>query len=101
MSSVQDELQKKTHIIRKCLAQRFHDVAPHTMQLECFVFNDSVHSFQFGFFRPALDELPEAKLEMFMETEVIPMIVQNPGMQTFLAVDGFSIRNKVEPDRPG
>lgn len=31
----------------------------------------------------------------FMETEVIPMIVQNPGMQTFLGIDRLSVRDKV------
>ncbi len=95
MSSDQDELQPKIQIIRECLAQRFHDVRLHNMREECFVFNDAAHSFQLGFFRPALKGFTWTRLRMFMETDVIPMIVQNPDMQTFLAADGFSIRNKV------
>jgi hypothetical protein len=35
------------------------------------------------------------RLRTFMETEAIPLIVQNPGMQTFYGTDGLSVRDTV------
>jgi hypothetical protein len=34
-------------------------------------------------------------LRTFMETEIIPMILQNPGMQTFYGPGGLTVREKV------
>ena len=95
MSPAQDDVPDKILIIRECLGKRFHEVRPHNVQQEIFFFHDSQRDFQFGFYRPAMKDLPLERLRTFMETEVIPMIVQNPGMQTFWGTDGFSIRNKV------
>ncbi|MDK2743409.1 MAG: hypothetical protein NDI90_10880 [Nitrospira sp. BO4] len=95
MSPTRDDLQLKIHLIRECLAQRFHDVLPHSPQQDRFVFNDGAHSFQFGFSRPAMEALPLDRLRTFMETEAIPLIVQNPGMQTFYEADGLSVRDTV------
>lgn len=41
----------------------------------------------------ALEELPLDRLRVFMEIEIIPLIVQNPGMQTFLGTDSLSVRD--------
>ena len=67
----------------------------HNLQQDCFVFSDGKRSFQFGFYRPAIGELPLKEPGTFMETDVIPMIVQNPGMQTYLGADGLSVRDRV------
>ena len=95
MSPAQDYVPDKIQIILECLGKRFHDVRPHNLQQEIFFFHDGQRDFQFGFYRPVMEDLPLERLRTFMETEVIPMIVQNPGMQTFLGTDGFSIRDKV------
>jgi len=68
MSPARDDLQLKIHLIRECLAQRFHDVLPHNIQQDRFVFNDGAYSFQFGFSRPAMEALPLDRLRTFMET---------------------------------
>jgi hypothetical protein len=95
MSPAQDDVPDKILIIRECLEKRFYEVRPHNVQQEIFFFHDGQRDFQFGFYRPAMEDLPLERLRTFMETEVIPVIVQNPGMQTFLGTDGFSIRDKV------
>ena len=95
MSPAQDDVPDKIRIILECLGKRFHDVRSHNVQQEIFFFHDGQRDFQFGFYRPAIEEVPLERLRTFMETEVIPVIVQNPGMQTFLGTDGFSIREKV------
>lgn len=95
MSSIQDELQQKIKIIRECLGERFHDVRPHNITHERFFFHDGKRSFQFGFHRPTMEAFPLAQLPRFMEIAIIPMILQNPGMQTFYGPDGLTVREKV------
>ena len=95
MSRAQDDVPEKVQIILECVGRRFYDVNLHNLQQDCFVFNDGKRSFQFGFYHPAMGELPLKELETFMETDVIPMIAQNPGMQTNSGADGLSVRDRV------
>ncbi len=93
MNPVQYEIPEKVQLITDCLGKRFYDVRPHSFQRDRLVFHDGQHFFQFGFFRPVLEDLPLKQLRTFMETEVIPMIVQNPGMQIIFGTDGLSVRD--------
>lgn len=95
MSTIQDELQQKIQIIRECLGERFHDVRPHNITHERFFFHDGKRSFQFGFHRQAMEAVPLVQLRTLMNTEIIPLIVQNPGMQTYYGADGLTVREKV------
>ena len=52
-------------------------------------------SFQFGFHRPTMEAVPLGQLRRFMETSIIPMVLSNPGMQTFYGPDGLTVREKV------
>jgi hypothetical protein len=95
LSPIQDELEQKIKIIRACLEARFQDVRPHNITQERFFFHDGQRSFQFGFHRPTMESFPIGKLRNFMEIAIIPMILQNPRMQTYYGADGLTVREKV------
>jgi hypothetical protein len=42
-----------------------------------------------------MEAFPLSQLRRFMEMAVIPMILQNPGMQTFYGPGGLTVREKV------
>ena len=91
----QGDLQQKLKIIRECLCARFQDVRPHNITHERFFFHDGKRSFQFGFHRPTMEAFPLGQLRRLMEIVIIPMIMQNPGMQTYYGIDGLTVREKV------
>jgi len=96
VSPAPNDLQQKIQIIRECLGGRFQDVRAHNLQQERFFFHDGKQRFQFGFFRPVMEDFPLDRLRNYMESDVIPMIVQNPGLQTYLGTDGLSVRERVQ-----
>jgi hypothetical protein len=96
LSPKQDELQQKIQIIRECLEEQFHDVRPHNITHERFFFHDGgKRSFQFGFHRSTMEAFPLSQLRRFMKIAVIPMILENPGMQAFYGPNGLTVREKV------
>ena len=60
-----------------------------------FFFHDGKRSFQFGFHLQTMEAVSLNHLRILMDTEIIPMILQNPGMQTFYGTDGLTVREKV------
>lgn len=69
LNPIQRDLPEKGQLIADCLGKRCDDVRPHGLQRDRLVFHDGQQSFQFGFFRPALVDLPLKQLRTFMETD--------------------------------
>lgn len=93
MRHVQDDIAEKISIIQKCLAKSFVVLTP-KQSGELWIFTTGAEHFEFGFFRPAMEALRLQQLQPFMETEVLPMMLQNPGKMIYFGIHGLSVRER-------
>lgn len=65
---------------------------------ELWIFTTGAAHFEFGFFRPVMEAMRLQQLKPFMETEVLPMMLQNPRQMIYFGIDGLSVRERTPHD---
>lgn len=95
MSDAHDDIPEKVTLIRTCLAQIIYVVEIGEYG-ELVVYKDANKALEFGFFRPAMEAMRIEHLQPFMETQVIPMMLQYPGQMIYLGTHGLSVKRRHE-----
>lgn len=93
MSNAHDDIEEKVKLITKCLAQIIYVIEIGEYG-ELVVCKDGNKVFEFECFRPAMEAMRIDHLQPFMETKVIPTMLQYPGQMIYFGTHGLSVTKR-------